>query len=380
MNCVLKIEPVSSPEKGTQQGLFSINKDSIIQSAVAELVNIPSEYTKKSGFISYVKGLNVTAYKYRLNNQNWSEEFSIDNPIVLQSLEDGSYTLFVIGKNQSQYWQKEATKYNWIVDTVVEPPELKLAAESDTGAFNSDNITKLKEINISGSCENGSEIIFLDNEKPLDYNNIEFLNNEFSASFDLTEADHNIIAFQTDLAGNISLTSNILDIKIDSSVDDFSIDITDIIDGNSCTWALEPENITITGTRESGAVISVDNDQTNQIYISYSDDTTWAAELIDMPTGQYTVLIHATDIAGNTSTIKKTIYRNYPHEVSIETIVDNLTADGNSSLPITISFYTNDKQELCLNPNVKMNTSMGSIINESFSTSTNKIYAGVCTS
>ena len=63
----------------------------------------------------------ITSYKYRLNNQPWSQELSVDTPIVLNNLVNGqTYTVYAIGRNLAGTWQSEdnpTASRTWTIDT-----------------------------------------------------------------------------------------------------------------------------------------------------------------------------------------------------------------------------------------------------------------------
>jgi len=213
-------------------------------------------------------------YKYKLNQNTWSEFIPINTPITLNSLEDGPYTLMVMGKNNAGKLQDAPSIYKW---------------------------------------------------------------------------------------------------HVDAHIDNFSIDPSEWTDDTSCLWALESQNITITGTREAQSSISVRTRFQNDKIISYPDAQTWKAQLINMPTGNYTLLIQATDIAGNKKSIEKRINIPLPESATIETQADSLLADNTQTLSMIVSFFTKDQAQICVDPNVRIDTTMGEIIEESRLISNNQL-------
>ena len=63
--------------------------------------------TKSTTDTLQVGGIGVVGYKYRVDNGMRSEEYSINQKIVLSSLGEGMHTLQVIGKGASGIWQAE---------------------------------------------------------------------------------------------------------------------------------------------------------------------------------------------------------------------------------------------------------------------------------
>ena len=245
--------------------------------------------------------------------------------------------------------------------SMIASSDVKLFSSYDSGISKNDQITNIREVKVIGSCENESKIeVFVDNMLTNLQNIIICTNNEFSANLILPEGINVITAIQIDPSNNLSKPSAPLTITVDTQVNNFEIEQTDFINENLCSWALDIENITLSGNREPGSTITINCLNASQIDIFYPDNSTWEAELTDMPTGQYTVVIHATDIAGNVASIEKTIYRLKPQEVIIES-PDEMIADGTSILPLKFSFFSEGQHELCANKYVDITSSTGYI-------------------
>jgi Leucine-rich repeat (LRR) protein len=221
-------------------------------------------YMPSASFGMGITGNEVIAYQYKLNQDDWSEEFNIAEPVTLENLTDGAYRFQIKGKNGIDTWQETPAVYEWIVDT---------------------------------------------------------------------------------------------------QVIDFSISMSDPIDNSKCMWALESESITFSGMREQYATVTATCQAAGGINISYPEDHTWLIELLDVPPGQHTLTVHATDLAGNTTERTQTIKRPLPVAANITTYSDALLADAESILTITISFVTHDEQQICVNEAVEVNTNLGEIQN-----------------
>jgi Leucine-rich repeat (LRR) protein len=221
-----------------------------------------------------ITGNGVDFYQYKLNQNAWSEDFSIDTNIILNNLEDGSYTLQIMGKNKIGSSQGSPSVYTWRVDT---------------------------------------------------------------------------------------------------HVDNFTIYQSDWIDDSICLWALEPKNMTFSGSRESQATISIDCLFANDIVIFYPDDQTWQAQLASMPTGSYSIVFQAIDIVGNKKSIEKRIQLIVPESANIETQTDILLADNTQTLSMMLSFFTEDQAQICVNPNIRLESTMGNIVGESWLISNNQL-------
>jgi hypothetical protein len=89
--------------------------------AGAAICGEPDSITYRTDATLTVGGPGITSYKYRLNNDIWSEELPVDTPIVLNNLVNGqTYTVYVIGKNSAGIWQNEdkpTASRTWTIDT-----------------------------------------------------------------------------------------------------------------------------------------------------------------------------------------------------------------------------------------------------------------------
>jgi hypothetical protein len=87
----------------------------------AAICNEPDAITYRTNTTLTVGGPGITHYKYRLNNEPWSQELPVDTPIVLNNLVNGqTYTVYVIGKNSAGSWQSEdepTASRTWTIDT-----------------------------------------------------------------------------------------------------------------------------------------------------------------------------------------------------------------------------------------------------------------------
>jgi len=111
------------------QAIDAAGNESVVVTVLAVLDNTaptatisgtPSSPTNSTDATLTVSGNDVVAYKYKLNDGNYSDETDLAIQITLSALFDGTYTVFVIGKDTAGKWQEEinATSTTWIVDTV----------------------------------------------------------------------------------------------------------------------------------------------------------------------------------------------------------------------------------------------------------------------
>jgi hypothetical protein len=76
--------------------------------AVATIAGEPPIVTYVTSATLTVGGDGITHYKYKLNNGTFGAETAVGTAISLSSLANGTYTVFVIGRNASGAWQAEA--------------------------------------------------------------------------------------------------------------------------------------------------------------------------------------------------------------------------------------------------------------------------------
>jgi hypothetical protein len=112
----------SSPSIGT--GSCELDMGAHVPGGVA-MCDEPDELTYLTEATLLVGGPGITHYMFRLNNDPWSRELSVDVPIELTNLLNGqSYTVYVIGKNSAGIWQSEENptiSHTWTIDTSLQP-------------------------------------------------------------------------------------------------------------------------------------------------------------------------------------------------------------------------------------------------------------------
>ncbi len=98
---------------------------------MATLSNLPELVTNSTSASVRVGGDGVVSYKYKIDEEEWSEEREISAAIELSGLEDKGYTLFVSARGANESWQslEQATQYSWTVDT--KAPDALVFAEAE---------------------------------------------------------------------------------------------------------------------------------------------------------------------------------------------------------------------------------------------------------
>ena len=90
--------------------------------AGASISEMPALRTSLNQVALRVGGVGVTNYRFRLNQGDWSAPMSVDRPLELTGLADGTYVIQVIGQNQFGEWQSEDKPFvgrEWTVDSTL---------------------------------------------------------------------------------------------------------------------------------------------------------------------------------------------------------------------------------------------------------------------
>jgi hypothetical protein len=177
----------------------------------------------------------------------------------------------------------------------------------------------------------------------------------------LPDGPHSLSVLGKNILGTVQEEASVCEWIVDTQIDPFRIDE---LPTSYCLWALEPGDITLSGIREKGAIITASCPIASQLTVTYPDENQWRVELVDIPSGQYTAWIYATDLANNRASIETVINRPAPDYAIIQSSASHLIADNFSTLPLTISFYNVDAQEICAHMDVIVESDMGQMINQ----------------
>jgi len=88
----------------------------------ADIIDAPTGTVTTNSATVHIGGSGVVAFKYHLNDGTWQAEMSVDSPIELVGLANGSHTLYVIGADENGYWQGHASASiaSWTVQAAPE--------------------------------------------------------------------------------------------------------------------------------------------------------------------------------------------------------------------------------------------------------------------
>ncbi|EIM30279.1 Ig-like domain-containing protein [Microvirga lotononidis] len=182
------------------------------------------------------------------------------------------------------------------------PSNLTLAPASDSGASNSDRITNLNHLTFTGLGETGATVILfadrnnngvLDAGEELGTDTVS--GGAFSIAATLTEGSHTIRAVQTDPAGNNSLVSGALSVRVDTQVE--APDLALANDAGTAGDRLTNSGLVNVAGLEAGATWEFSTDDGQSWTRGTGSSFTVSRE------GENHVQVRQTDLAGNVSLV-----------------------------------------------------------------------------
>ena len=221
------------------------------------------------------------------------------------SLSDGPHT--IIASETDTAGNTGTVSLTFTLDTTVLPPSAPvLAAASDSGASNTDDITNVGLPTFTGTGEDGATVTLLDGSTTIGTGIVSAGTWSITASTTLTEGGNTITASQTDVAGNTSTASGPLSVTLDTTPP--APPSAPVLTPGSDSGASNSDDITnvglptFTGTGENGATVTL-LDNTTTIGTGIVSAGTWSITASTTLTeGGNTITAEQTDVAGNTST------------------------------------------------------------------------------
>lgn len=115
-----RLEVAGIDYAGNVQVTPTIYEWSVQSGSSIQLISKPDRYTRLRNVSIVVGGNDIYFYRYSVNNQVWSGYISIDQPIILNNLNDGDYTIRVVGAviPGDSSTETPEISYTWTVDTV----------------------------------------------------------------------------------------------------------------------------------------------------------------------------------------------------------------------------------------------------------------------
>ncbi|WP_229833463.1 Ig-like domain-containing protein, partial [Alishewanella longhuensis] len=239
------------------------------------------------------------------------------------------------------------------IDTTApaKPAAPDLAAASDTGSSNTDNLTNATSLVFTGTAEDGSTVSLNSS-----VNNALGTATATGGSWSVTtaavtsEGDHNITVTATDLAGNVSVASDPLVITLDKTppaIGGVAFDQASVTSGNQAALSFTLAGAEVGATANYS--ISSSNGGTavtNSFVVAAADQQVTGLNASGLNDGALTISLILTDAAGNDSTPAVTATVN--KDANVPTISSVAIANGNYKAGDSISFSLTFSEALVL--------------------------------
>jgi hypothetical protein len=159
-----------SPALGT--GPNGIDMGALV-SIGASISGEPAANTRSTSATLAVAGPGILTYKYRINEGAWSSEIAVGTPITLTGLAEGTYTVYVQGKNAAGTWQITPTaSKTWTVSNSLRRVQInEVLAINNTAVEHEGTYPDLIELINSGAVavDLSGMTISNDNDSPAKY-------------------------------------------------------------------------------------------------------------------------------------------------------------------------------------------------------------------
>lgn len=327
---------------GSSDGITNIipatTTEAAIRGTVTDFSNITSVVI--SGTASSVEVFNGTiAESSTVDVRNVTFGLSLDDLQALfgTSVTDGSsYTLNINATDDLGNTYTTPVSFTFKFDTTAPTaPSVDLLSASDTGASDTDNLTKASTLSFAVATEAGSIVeLFVNNTsvgKVLDGANAGSVTFNLTSEFALDGA-YEITAKSYDAAGNVSSISSTLDVTVDRQTGAPVITLTNpSMDAGAATTRTDEDNADFSIAVEKGATVTIGGQS------GTDSDLDGVVTIIDLALtpGLNPFTAKVTDLAGNTASTPITIVSNKTP------VIDSTSLDAVTNLNETTSFNTN---------------------------------------
>jgi len=165
---------------------------------VAIISGSPPVMTNDNYAILNISGEDVVVYKYKFDDNNYSDERIVETQISLAGIPDGNHTLYVIGRDSVGNWQEEsnASSSSWTVNTSNPAVIISGVPASPTNSTNLFlNISGNDVIAYKHKLDDGAYSTEKSVDEPISYN-------------DIADGIHIVYVIGKDSAGNWQKESN----------------------------------------------------------------------------------------------------------------------------------------------------------------------------
>ncbi|PLS21239.1 Ig-like domain-containing protein, partial [Neptunicoccus cionae] len=228
---------------------------------------------------------------------SWSFDYSGTD------LADGDYTFTARASLSGADPSDLSTGFDVTIDTTAPgAPTLDLAAASDTGASDSDNVTSDRMLELVGTAETGSLVEIFDGSISL--GSVTAVDGSWAFTTPkLSDGVHSLSVVATDTAGNVSPTATPVEVTVDRIAPTVpTLSLAAVSDsgvaGDGKTTIAAP---TLVGSAEAGALVEILRD--GVVVGSATADATgdWSYTSPELDVDTYAFKARSTDAAGNTS-------------------------------------------------------------------------------
>jgi RHS repeat-associated protein len=266
--------------------------------------SITGKVTDKDPITGFIAGINNAPTVNILDALQADGSFSLSpdrlNQIFGVKLTDGSYTVNLQAKDQ--FGNLSSTfGVTFTLDTQVQTPILDLAADSDSGISNIDNITRDRTPTITGNTENAAIVKLYSGSTLLGETTANSTGIWQITTGELNDGMQNLTVIATDIAGNVSSLSLPLNVVIDTVNPSFNltnpINTTPLQPGARLTG-----NADGTGSGIASVSYRFDNLPEIPLVFNAAENFDQVIDFTGINNGDRTLTLTATDIAGNITT------------------------------------------------------------------------------
>ncbi|WP_343730182.1 Ig-like domain-containing protein [Duganella sp.] len=223
-----------------------------------------------------------------------------------EALADGVHNLTATATDVAGNTSLASSALKVTIDTTTAAPfALDLAAATDKGVSNTDNITNVGAPVIAGKAEAGAAVTLYDGATVVGKTTANSSGVWSITSSKLADAEHHLTAVATDAAGNVSQASAELVVTVDTKA--VQGVAAPLLDTQSDSGRSQSDGVTniatpkVSGATEAGASVALYDGSTLVGTALAGDDGAWSITSKTLSAGAHKLTVKVTDIAGNVS-------------------------------------------------------------------------------